>query len=83
MSRLEEKLLELGYELNPFIQCLYYKPIHNYIDIHIYVRDNEITSYGVNRTFLISHRKEITFINEAYNIMWKDLEELKKYETNE
>ena len=76
MTKLEEKLQELGYNLNPFIQGLYYKGIHNYIDIQIYVKNNEITSYGVNRIFLISHRKEIAFINEAFNTMQKDLKEL-------
>ena len=80
MTKLEEKLIELGYEKHPDNPELYYKPIHNYIDIHIYVKKNEITNYGVNRTFLITYVKEANFIIEALRIMRNDLEVLKKYE---
>lgn len=77
MSRLEQKLIELGYELHPDNSSLYYKTIHNYIDIHIYVKNNEITNYGVKRTFLITYVKEANFIIEALRIMQNDLEELR------
>lgn len=81
MSRLEKKLEELGYELHPDNSSLYYKTVHNYIDIHIYVQENEITNYGVKRTFLINYIKEVKFIKEALRIMWNDLEVLKNVES--
>ena len=80
MTKLEQKLIELGYELMEDNSNLYYKPIHNYIDIHIYVRNNEISTYGVKKTFLINHIKETNFIKKALRIMWSDLEILKECE---
>lgn len=78
MTKLEEKLKELKYEKHPDNPELYYKPIHNYIDIHIYVKKNEIINYGVNRTFLISYVKEANFIIKALRIMRNDLKELEQ-----
>lgn len=83
MSKLEEKLKELGYKQSQVKPTLYYKTIHNYIDIYIYVEKNEIINHGVNREFLIKYAKEITFIKEAFNQMQKDLEILKEKEKNE
>ena len=92
MSRLEEKLIELGYELtiveymnNKQLCKTYEKPFkHCYIVVwaytqyeylrkpyHLFIKYNHDT---------FARQEVIDNLQQAFNTMQKDLEELKKYE---
>ena len=87
MTKLEEKLIELGYEIdreendteNDFCAC---KKGNNNADIIIGVWDNKIKSYYLYTYFTKHIRRQDTIDNlqQAFNEMQKDLEELKECE---
>lgn len=83
MTKLEEKLIELGYK--PFYQSAYYdsfvKRIENIGNCNIIldIETKKITmSYLVPNT--IHNKEQLDNLQQAFNVMQKDLEELKKYE---
>ena len=84
MSKLEEKLIELGYEKRIDIPYAYYKYAFrdgkgNFIWIHIEILDNRIIYYSVqNVTTFFRKQQEIDNLQQAFNEMQKDLEMLKK-----
>ena len=87
MSRLEEKLLDLGYEYYAIDLC-YRKKYTNYFYLIIDVIDDEInelcSGIKMNEDLEIFDKHLLNIVIEvmeqAYNEMQKDLEELKKYE---
>lgn len=79
MTKLEEKLIELGYESDS--KYMYCKSLDRcYILIIIY--ENMIINYGVSSTDFICHNEDIDNLQQAYNEMHKDLEVLKEYEND-
>lgn len=85
MTKLEEKLIELGYEkrevfyhYNGIYRTKYIKSVNNvaYIEFNVY---EKYICY-VKNEYAITDQSMIDKIQQAYNEMQKDLEELKKYE---
>lgn len=76
MTKLEKKLKELGYK--EFVEEWYIKRIDN-AEIHIYIGMKKIAS-DIDYKKLISTQQDIDNLQQAFNVMQKDLEELKKYE---
>lgn len=80
MTKLEEKLIELGYEYKPFM----FDPDRTYIKymnrckIVIDTRDGRVKGRYIQHT--IFYQQDIDNLQQAFNVMQKDLEELKKYE---
>ena len=83
MTKLEEKLIELGYEKsedfyfnNKIYRTRYIKSINNvaYIEINIY----EKYIAEVKLEYSITDQSIIDKIQQAFDEMQKDLEELKK-----
>lgn len=87
MTKLEEKLIELGYELkrieenteNEFIAS---KSVNCDGDIVMGIWENKIKCYYLYTYFCkhIFRQDTIDNLQQAFNVMQKDLEELKKYE---
>lgn len=78
MTKLEEKLCELGYELfKTNDEVLIYRKtnIGGYLDIHLC--DNKVLTSGVLFPLIITTKWELKNINRAFNQLQKDLEELK------
>ena len=86
MTKLEEKLIELGYKRRIDIPYGYYKYAFrdgkgNFILIHIEILDNRIIYYSVqNITTLFRKQSEINNLQQAFNEMQKDLEVLRNVE---
>ena len=85
MTKLEKKLLELGYEKrevfyqnNNIHRTKYIKSVNNvaYIEINVY----ENYTYSVINEYSITDQSIIDNLQQAFNVMQKDLEELKKYD---
>ena len=86
MTKLEKKLSELGYEyfgLTPNGYC-YIKSVNGRIDLKIIYDKtyrNRINGWKVNYYKVsITSQKDIDNLQQAFNIMQKDLEVLKEYE---
>ena len=82
MTKLEEKLLELGYKVfqqKSDREIIYRKVnIGGYLDIQLW-NDSILTS-GVLFPLPINTQYELNNINKAFNQLQKDLEVLKEYE---
>lgn len=81
MTKLEEKLIQLGYELfqtNDKVLIYRKNNIGGYLDIHLW--DNKILTSGVLFPLIITTEWELKNINRAFNQLQKDLKELKEYE---
>ena len=82
MTKLEEKLIELGYELereeDSIIAC---KNVNHNCDIVIGVWDSKIKYYYLYTYFTRHIRRQDTIDNlqQAFDEMQKDLEILKEY----
>lgn len=75
LMRLEKKLIELGYEKDS--KYMYSKNLDRcYILITIY--GNLIVNYGLSSTDFIRDNDGIDNLQQAFNIMQKDVEELKQ-----
>lgn len=90
MNKLEEKLIELGYNKcyydNFTKQTTYYKN-NEYLEITIVVNwnayGNKIVRSGVEYwTKMFSTQQQIDDLQKAFNQLQKDLEVLKEYEEN-
>lgn len=80
MTKLEEKLIELGYEKrshNYMTRLTRYKKDFDFSYIHFHIRDNEIVMYGVSPTCDYQTQYEIDDLQVALDILQKDLEVLK------
>ena len=78
MTKLEEKLIELGYEYQLDLEC-YKKQLSRFIHIFIEVVENKINDFGIyyNATY-IRKQYQLDNIQQAYNEMQKDLEVLRQ-----
>lgn len=84
MTKLEKKLIELGYEKishNYMTKITRYKKDFDFSYIHFHIRDNEIVMYGVSQTCDYQTKYEVDDLQEAIDQLQKDLEELKEYAT--
>ena len=87
MTKLEQKLFELGYEYYALDMC-YRKKFTNYLYLIIDVIDDEVNELCCGIKFyedlIIIDRNMLNIMIDvqqlAFNEMQKDLEELKKYE---
>ena len=77
MTKLEEKLLELGYKNRK--RGKYTKKIR-YYNLVIIIAFEEIVDFYVDINITIDKQQDIDIIQQAFNQLQKDLEELKKYE---
>lgn len=83
MTKLEEKLTDLGYEKishNYMTRLTRYKKEFAFSYINFHIRDNEIVMYGVCPTCDYQTQYEVDDLQEALDQLQKDLEVLKKYE---
>lgn len=80
MTKLEEKLLELGYKENIFYKSLYQKQTYPYIKC-IVLNDKKTI---IKRKFIYTHKFEIDLdiLEKLSNDIKKDLEVLKEYGIN-
>ena len=80
MTKLEEKLKELGYEERDYIHKVFSKNLFPYL-IFIKLENDKISNYAINYCwFSISSQRDMDELQQAFNIMQKDLEELRMYE---
>lgn len=79
MSRLEQKLDELGYELT---KTGWQKRLKGrlVIELHIFT-NNELVGGIIQEDHFIMQRSQIKRLEQAFNEMQKDLEELKNVES--
>ena len=77
MTKLEEKLKELGYGKREYSKVQYFKSIEGGI-IHLDITD--LVSTYVEPKYIIHFQQDIDNLQQAFDIMQKDLEELRKYE---
>ena len=78
MSRLEDKLVELGYKLREGFKCTYTKDI-GYCILKIYYDGEVLDGFAdINYQYLYTIQKKD--IDKAEKTLQKDFEELKKYE---
>ena len=87
MSKLEEKLIELGYDIEN-TDWTYKQATKAYMDCCIIIYFNK-EKYGNNITFKcvkpifsIKSQQDIDNLQQAFNVLQKDLEVLKEYEVN-
>lgn len=85
MSKLEEKLVELGYKsyYNSLIHKhhRYYKQFSNIIGINITINNDKITVSNVEYgSYLFYKQQDIDNLQKAFDMLQKDLEVLKEYE---
>ena len=82
MTKLEEKLIELGYVegifQNRYIK--YYQQTDNYILVQLYSDRKKVKSSSLYCGMAIYKQKDIETLQQAFNEMQKDLEVLKEYE---
>lgn len=82
MTKLEEKLIELGYEQYVTLKHLYLKNIDNArILLWLNKSHTNITKdSGVlkNESIYVRKQQDIDNLQQAFNVMQRDLEELKK-----
>ena len=90
MTKLEEKLIELGYEKpnlpyangHEISKNDYIKEIQGTYIIKIKVIDNKIKDYFVvSYPYLTTTKVDANIYRDSWFILYKDLEVLKKYET--
>lgn len=73
MTKLEQKLIELGYKKREYSKIQYFKRIAGGI-IHLDITD--LGSTYVEPAYIIHSQQNIDNLQQAFNIMQKDLEEL-------
>ena len=79
MTKLEEKLKELGYKQDEHNPYGYYKDCQGFVSIYIYIRFKiKGRVYSITRDY--EYQFEIDNIQQAFNEMQKDLEILKGVE---
>lgn len=82
MTKLEEKLIDLGYKRNFPIEWVFIKTMNDInISICLCKSLKKIKTYWVSKVpIIIEIQQDIDNIQQAFNEMQKDLEELKEYE---
>ena len=82
MTKLEQKLIELGYKEQDYIHKVFLKDLFPY-SIFIQLEDDKIRNYAINSyCFSISIQRDMDKLQRVFNEMQKDLVELRKYESN-
>lgn len=87
MTKLEEKLIELGYECYGLeVNGYHYsKKVNVGIDLTIYYDktfSGKLNGWKVNYyPVSVKAQQDIDNLQQAFNVMQKDLEELRKYES--
>lgn len=82
MTKLEEKLIELGYEYVESINC-FGKKHSRFISIFIELNKDKskVNDYDVEYNICrFKKQQQIDNLQQAFDVMQQDLEELKKYE---
>ena len=77
MSKLEDKLQELGYRKREYSKVQYFKSIYGGI-IHLDITD--LVSTYVEPKYIIHYQQDIDNLQQAFNEMQKDLEVLRNVE---
>ena len=90
MSRIEQKLKELGYEIPTDLSIInthelppntYMKIVDGVYTIYIKLENNNIKYYNVGYpNYSVGTQVDAEVYKRAWMILYKDLEELKKYE---
>ena len=80
MSRLEERLKELGYSKREYSKVQYFKSIYGGI-IHLDITD--LVSTYVEPKYIIHFQQDLDNLQQAFNEMQKDLAILKEIEKDE
>ena len=82
MTKLEQKLIELGYKPSIFENryIKYYKETDNYILIQLSKNKNSIMSYSFGSQKAFTNQQDIDNLQQAFNQLQNDLEVLKEYE---
>ena len=76
MTKLEKKLVELGYEKDEYFKW-YFKYSSGGMEISISITDNGLKGKVWNKYRYYSQQHDIDNLQLAFNEMQKDLEELK------
>lgn len=83
MTKLEQKLIKLGYEKishNYMTKLTRYKKDFDFAYIHFFIRNNEIVMYGACANCDYQEQYELDNLQQAFNKLQNDLKELKEYE---
>lgn len=80
MTKLEEKLIKLGYETNEFLKCAYWKKIKRDLYIKILFNYDKTKFLRSYIDCCIETQQDIDNLQLAFSVMQKDLEELREYE---
>ena len=76
MTKLEKKLIELGYTQEDYSSNIYYKFIKR---IYIFINAYNLNKYGVEYPMMTyTKQKHINDLQQAFNELQKDLEVLKQ-----
>ena len=75
MTKLEEKLIELGYIKREYSKVQYFKSIYGGI---IHLDTTDLVSTYVEPKYIIHSQQHIDNLQQAFNEMQKDLEVLKE-----
>lgn len=85
MTKLEQKLIELGYNGLDYLKLCYCKNVEN-VHIDIWLNDDKLSinknASGVQKRRLqnIRTQQDIDNLQQAFNQLQSDLKELKEYE---
>lgn len=77
MTKLEQKFKELGYETNEFLKGVYWKKIKTDLYIKILFNYNHKKIFNSYIDCCIYNQQDIDKLQQAFNVLQKDLEELK------
>lgn len=83
MTKLEQMLIELGYEKiihNFMTKLTNYQKNFAFCKIRIFIRDGVLVMYELDQNWGYQEQCELDNFQQAFNEMKKDLEVLKKYE---
>lgn len=85
MSGLEDKLIELGYELSKdeITKTIFGHKLNGNFENHIIIKNNKIVNCYVcyyEEYYIVKVQQDIDNLQEAFNEMQKDLKILKEYE---
>lgn len=82
MTKLEQKLIQLGYKQDSFISTIFYGEIKNDCRFHkdIFLNDllTEVKAHKVTPFCAFRIQQDIDELQQAFNVMQKDLEILKE-----
>ena len=80
MTKLEEKLIELGYveSIFEYRYIKYYQQTDNYILVQLYSDRKKVKSSSLYCGMALYKQKDIETLQQAFDEMQKDLEELKQ-----